>query len=533
MSTPPQNIQAIGLQDVLGLLRRGVVYAGILAAVAAGAAFVVARQTAPVYRGTVVLLASQSTSGYAGLGLVAPPPVDPSVYQTAVLEGPVAKEALTSLLGRAPSPQRLAGFVQDIHVAVQKQDVSSVLRIGVDSTDPAFAARAANAVANALVDWDIDRARQTVARTVDALRRSIADIDAQLAGGTEAQPLSTERKQALSALRQQRVRELDAAQAADASSVTVGRLEPLAAAATPTHPVGPSLSFTVLVAAVLGAALGYGLLFLRWALDPNVRGRDEAAALTGLPILAEFPPPSRGDRRASVEAANFLRSSLVASWKGDQAQVLAITSPRSGREKEGVSASLASSLARAGYCTLLVDGDLRHGSATYGLDISKVSTPPLEVYLESSSVDFTPAVVNVAGKHSFDFVPSFTEAAYPVELLNRGLGRWLEKWRSSYDCVVLDCPPVLPFADALAIARLCSGTVLCSSSTGSRRRDLADAVDLLRRDPLRVLGLTLTNVQGRRSRRRAARHRTRAAAEPASPYRTLGQGATNVQVKGR
>lgn len=540
MTTPrtdnvPHVAQTIGLQDVLRFVRRGLWLAALLAVAAGGAAYLYARNAAPTYEATVALLASSSSSGYASLGLVTPPPVDPAVYQTAVLEGPIARDALGKVLGSQPTDAQLQRFVEDIHIVVQKQDISSVLRISVDNADPKFAAAAANTLSNSLINWDIDRARQTVTRSIAALQQSIADIDGLLNSGVEnGQPLSDARRQALTTLRQQRAQELATARARSESSVMVGLLEPLSTATVPTEPVGPKVAFKTAVAALLGIALAYGMLFIRWTLDPRVRGRDEIAALSGLPILAEFPTPARGSHRLSVEAANFLRSSLMAAVGREQPIALAVTTPRSTDDKEGVSMSLAASLARAGYRTLLVDADLRHPSTTYGLDISQISTPPLEVYLESPHLDFSPVTVTIGGKYSFDFVPSFTAAQYPVELLNRGLWPWLDAWRTSYDVILVDCPPVLPFADTLTVAPMCSGLLMCTGNDSTTRKELSDSLGLLRQNEVHLFGMVLTRVRSTRVTRRAMDPRNgQAVRETPDPYKTLSQGATNVQVKER
>jgi len=527
--------QTIGLQDVFLFLRRGALLAALTGVVAGAAAFLLTHNAPPVYQATVALLASSSSSGYSSLGLVTPPPVDPGVYQTAVLEGPVAREALAKVLGKAPSTAQLKSFDQSLHIDVQKQNISSIMRISVDSADPRFAADAANALSTSLINWDIDRARQTVARSIAALQQAISDIDAQLKSGTaNGQPLSADRKQALTALRQQRSQELSAARARSEASVMVGLLEPLSTASVPTEPIGPKVAFKTLVAFVLGIALAYGLLFVRWTLDPRVRGRNEIIALTDLPILAEFPTPARGSRRLSVEAASFLRSSLMSSAGRDRPLVVAITSPRSTEAKQGVSLSLAASLARAGYRALLVDADLRHPSTTYGLDVSQVSTPPLEVYLESPYLEFAPLTVTIGGKHEFDFVPSFTAAQYPVELLNRGLWTRLEAWRSTYDFILVDCPPVLPYADTLTVAPMCSGVVLATDLVSTTRTELSESVSLLQQNDVQPFGVVLTNVRVARRARKAsdADERTMVREAP-DPYKTLSRGVTNVQVKER
>ncbi len=540
MTTPrtdnvPHVPQAIGLQDVLRFVRRGLWLAALLGVVAGGAAYLYEHNAPPTYEATVALLASSSSSGYASLGLVTPPPVDPAVYQTAVLEGSIARDALAKVLGKQPTDHQLQQFVENIHIVVQKQDISSVLRISVDSTDPKFAAEAANTLSTSLINWDIDRARQTVTRSIAALQQSIADIDNQLSTGVEnGQPISDARKQALTALRQQRAQELATARARSESSVMVGLLEPLSTATVPTEPVGPKVMFKTAVAVLLGIALAYGMLLIRWTLDPRVRGREEIGTATGLPILAEFPAPARGSHRLSVEAANFLRSSLMAAVARDHPLALAVSTPRTTEDKEGVSMSLAASLARAGYRTLLVDADLRHPSTTYGLDISQISTPPLEVYLESPHLEFSPVTVTIGGKYSFDFVPSFTAAQYPVELLNRGLWPWLDTWRTSYDVILVDCPPVLPFADTLTVAPMCSGLLMCTGNDTTTRKELNDSLALLRQNDVHLFGMVLTRVRSTRHTRRAVGSANgQPVREATDPYKTLSQSATNVQVKER
>lgn len=530
----PQT-QTIGLLDVLLFLRRGAVYAVLLAVVAGGAAYLYTKREAPTYEATASLLASQSTSAYSNMGVVTPPPVDPGVYQTAILDGPVAKQALTQVLGKAPSQGRLESFLANVHVAVANQTISSVIRISVDSGDAKFSADAANALASSLINWDIDRARSTVARSVAALQSSLSDIESQLKSGTvNGQAMSASQRQSLESLRQQRLQELSTARARSESSVMVGLLEPLSSASVPNKPIGPKVAFKSLVGVLLGLILAYGLLFVRWTLDPRIRGRSEITALTGLPVLAEFPSLSRGSQGLSVEAANFLRSSLVVATGREQPLVLAVTTPRTTADKDGVSMNLATSLARAGYRTLLVDADLRHPSTTYGLDVSQVSTPPLEVYLENPHLEFSPVSVVIAGKHSFDFVPSFTAATYPVELLNRGLWSWVDTWRASYDFILIDCPPVLPYADTLTVAPMCSGLVMCGNAGQVTRSELVESLELLRRNEVTLYGIVLTQVRSlRRRRARDAKGATFRVSEPVNPYSTLTQGVQNVRVKER
>jgi hypothetical protein len=52
---------------------------------------------------------------------------------------------------------------------------------------------------------------------------------------------------------------------------------------------------------------------------------------------------------------------------------------------------------------------------------------------------------------------------------------------SHYDVIIIDSPPVLPVADALIIAPLCTGTVLAASPNQSDRRQVRAAVEILQR----------------------------------------------------
>ncbi len=520
-----------GAAGVLAVLRRGTWFALVLAAIAGGATYLFASSAPPRYTASVTVLASQTGPHGGDLPVLRPATVDPSVYQTALREGGVAAGALADLLGRQPDGGQLARFQREIRMTTQQNDASSLLTISVTEHDPAFAARAANALADALVTWDRDRARESVARSIAALRQSIRQIDARLNGG--GPPLTDPQRQELTGLRQQRQHQLDAAQAANDSAVVVGLLVPLSQAAPPQVPSGPKVTFLTLLAAILGLLAGYGVTAIERSTDRHLRDREDLRALGGGPVLAEFPPARRATPQQTAEAASFLRSGALRGL-GAPPLSLAICSARSLDEKAGVTVSLAESVARSGFRTLLVDADLRQPSTSYGLDVSRVKVPPLEVYLENPNVKYQPASVPIGRKRAYDFVPSFTSASYPVELLNRSFGGLLEAWRETYDVIIVDCPPVLPFADTLAVAPLCDGLVLCARRGVTTRRDMQACLERLGQLDVTIVGTALLGVADTRGRQ-ADRLRAAATAgqQAIDPYRTLSQGPglANVRVE--
>lgn len=488
--------QVITGRDIVRLIRRGALFATILAAAAGAAAYYVSSISTPVYSAQVGVVASQPGSQYSDLSIITPPTVDPGVYQSVILQGDVVERALTRVDGDPPSGGRLERIVDATSVRVDDAQRSSTIWIEVRHTSPSFAADLVNAIADELIVWDRERARRALDRSISAIERSIAEIDERIAEATDDGD-DAARVAALRSLREQRSQELETAIQTSTSALVVGLLEPLRTASPPERPIAPRERFNTVVAALLGLILGYGMQVLRWTLDSRVGGRDEVIAATGLPVLAEFPKRARGARRLSTEAAGFFHTNVMLATRSAKPRSIVVTSPAKTEEKEGVAMSLAESFARSGQRTLLVDADLRHVGVTEELDLVPSSVVTLDAYLADPERSYLPVSVAIDGRQSFDFIPSFTSERFPVVLLNEGFDRCLQSWSTRYDVIVLDSAPVAPFADTLAIAPSCTGLVLCASVERSSGERLHDAIELLDGPHITVLGIALTDVRGR------------------------------------
>ena len=215
--------------------------------------------------------------------------MDPAVYQSVLLGRPGGAQTLTDLEGKTPSPSRVRAFKRHMTVIVDKKDLSSIVNIQIEATDPAFAANAANALALALVSWDRNRR----ARQPRALHRRHPSVHRRTSTGSSRTPTPrpTRRFAAARCCSSARKSCSTARSSAD-SAVFVGLLEPLAMATPPQLAVGPRVVLKTFVAMVTGLFGAYLLLFLRWSLDRRVRGRGDLIGLGGRPLLAEFPRPS-------------------------------------------------------------------------------------------------------------------------------------------------------------------------------------------------------------------------------------------------
>ena len=121
-----------------------------------------------------------------------------------------------------------------------------------------------------------------------------------------------------------------------------------------------------------GLAAGLLLAFVLDSFDNTVRNVNEVEKMSGLPVLTKLPHvtsrlPWRR-KAAPLQAATYpvsadayrqlsvrLRIQSVLSEHGS----ILVTSPEKGSGKTTVVANLGLTLARAGYSTILVDGDLR------------------------------------------------------------------------------------------------------------------------------------------------------------------------------
>ena len=474
----------ISLADLLRFVRQGLVWALLVGLAAGGLAYVVSGRLEPRYRAEAVVVAAQTSSDTSDLGVtqISAPLLDVAAYREAAMSDTVLERALFSL-GQTATPADLEALRQALGVRNEETRTSGLLYLEVTDNSARRAAELTNALTGALVRWDAERARQNLDRIVRSLERQVAALAlpvaprSQLAGRGQ--------------LRAERQEQLLYARALRDS--TTGMLSPLQFATVPSEPVFPRPLLSAALAAVLGAFSIYGFRFLREALDTHLRHSDDLATATGLPVLAEFPKLPTGTRRLPREASSYLRTNVLFATADAHPKVLLVTSSQSSEGKSSVSLSLAESLARDGYKTLLIDADLRKPVIAKEYNLSRAHDS-LRTHLENPHAPLGVARVALSSKHSLDVIPTFEAAPSPTELLGRGFRDCLEGWRGDYDAIVIDSAPLLPVADTLIIAPLCTGTVVAASIEQTDRRQVQASLALLQRVGVRVLGVVATQV---------------------------------------
>lgn len=229
------------------------------------------------------LLATQPDPAIAQLsGSVAMArPLDGTAYRSAALSRPLLTAA-SEMLARTGHPELdLTDLGDRLTVTATEARLSIQLTVAVRSANPETGALKANAIAEALVQWDATRAAESVTRVTDAITRQIADVDLQIAVATEAGDTNT--LDTLQSVRNEAERNLTAARLAGAT--IAGNLEFLEPARAAEE---PEPNRALLVAALAAIVAGFGLLvlaLLRESLSNKLGGIDGVAAQSRKPVL--------------------------------------------------------------------------------------------------------------------------------------------------------------------------------------------------------------------------------------------------------
>jgi capsular exopolysaccharide synthesis family protein len=167
--------------------------------------------------------------------------------------------------------------------------------------------------------------------------------------------------------------------------------------------------------------------------------------------------------------------------------LVAVSSPAVGDGKTTTAINLAGTLAQSAEArVLLVDLDLRRPSiarslsiGNRGLSVVDAIADPL-ISLEAVALPYAQpnlAVLLASGS-----------CANPYEILKSPrLGELLEEARQSYDYVIIDTPPLIPFPDCQLIGRWVDGFFVVVAAHRTPRKLVEEATNVI--DPDKILGL--------------------------------------------
>lgn len=281
-------------------------------------------------------------------------------------------------------------------------------------------------------------------------------------------------------------------------AVKLGNARIVELAQIPGKRVKPRRILNMLMGTVLGALLAMGFALLLEHLDRRLPSARHAAEWLDLPLLGTVPTLHDGanlpilQEPSAVEAFRNLRTAVRFASLAHPVRKLMVTSLADGDGKTFIARHLAVSMAQSGQRVILIDADLRQPMQARfdGVPPSPGLTDVLLGNCEPQECIRATSVDNLW------LLPAGTVSPNPTELLESArLRELLTQLGESYDAVMMDTPPVEPFADARVLA-LNSDAILMVLQPGTTLRDAAlSAVETLRALPnTRLLGIVANKV---------------------------------------
>ncbi len=250
----------------------------------------------------------------------------------------------------------------------------------------------------------------------------------------------------------------------------------------------PKPGIVVALGLVGGIALGMALGFLREMMDRGFRTSEQVEAALHLPCLSLVPllrdleqkessrsavaqvSPDVSERRLSrsggihwqvsamplsqfAESIRSIRLAVDCCVTRGANKIVGITSTLPNEGKSTIAASLGQILAHLGKRVIVVDCDLRNPSLSANFS-PKADSGIIEVLAGTRSLE---QAIWTHPKTGLAFLPVAKKAPllHTSEILSTEQTRELfEKLRATYDCVIVDLPPLAPIIDVRATAPL-------------------------------------------------------------------------------
>lgn len=275
------------------------------------------------------------------------------------------------------------------------------------------------------------------------------------------------------------------------------------------HPTRPHRLLNIAAGLLVGLIGGVVLAFVREGMEDRIHTADDIRYWTGqssisvvpamesandqkllftpgrklLPIIAGRKSDESSElfllARPSApesEAVHALRTTLLLCHKKRALKAIVVTSPLPGEGKTTVANNLAIALSSSGR-TCLVDADLRRPSAgaSFRLDPGK----GLEHYLRGVAT-LEQIMVEPPGMKNLVIIPSILPTDCAIQMLTDGsMKELIARLREMFEFVVLDTPPILPYADSRALAAIADGVVLVSRAGQTSRGAMRRSMELL------------------------------------------------------
>jgi capsular exopolysaccharide synthesis family protein len=233
----------------------------------------------------------------------------------------------------------------------------------------------------------------------------------------------------------------------------------------------------------------------------RIGGVEEVVEGLGIDLIGTLPPLAARHymgaavlpREQVIDCADSTRTMLLSTARSHSARIVMFTSAVGREGKTSLVCQLATSLARAGLKTLILDADLKN--PTVHVLFGVPSEPGFSEILRGEAE--TPAVIRPTPVPGLALLPAGRRDHLTLQALAQGRAAQVFAWlREQYDFIVIDSSPVLPVADALLVGQYVDGVVFSILHEVSRVPNVCAAYQRLTTLGVRILGAVVNGVDG-------------------------------------
>ncbi|MEA3307050.1 MAG: polysaccharide biosynthesis tyrosine autokinase, partial [Elusimicrobiota bacterium] len=305
------------------------------------------------------------------------------------------------------------------------------------------------------------------------------------------------------------------------------------------NPISPNKRVNMIVGIFLGIFLSLVVVFLLENLDVSISTIEDIEDFLKLPVLGIIPNiasdkhvdnwlvnifkkeryTTEGFRSvlvfnrkyasSSIESYHTLRTNIVSQMKTKDPLALVFSSAGAAEGKTLTAVNFALASAHSGLKTLLIDADMRRPSIhnIFGINREPGLSDILEGQVEWRDALYQSSdlmgggiglqkMLHFTGIDNLSVINSGTSASNIIDVVD--FEQWsdlIKDFKSEYDMVIFDSPPVLLFVDSLIISKYTDGVVLVYKAGKIARGALKRAKEQISGTNARMIGVTINGVR--------------------------------------
>jgi len=278
-------------------------------------------------------------------------------------------------------------------------------------------------------------------------------------------------------------------------------------AKVPVIPVKPSKRLNVLIALIVGLFGGAGLAFFFEYLDDTVKNVGDLERLVKWSFLGNVPDINNAGEMSEfekdilvhkkpkdpiAEAYRAIRTSMLfLSTEEHPLRSVVVTSPGPQEGKTISLCNLGIALAQSDKKVLLVDADMR--KPRLHTIFKKRNAKGLSSFL-SGQAEFE-GLIHDTKINNLSIISGGSCPPNPSELLSsHKMQEFIKTAIKSFDCVLLDSPPIALVTDAAILAKVADGVVVVIENGKTSKRALPRISQILEGSKVKVVGMLVNKV---------------------------------------